>query len=132
MDQSERDSQGVLIHCISGWDRTPLFISLLRILLWSDGILHSSLSADQLLFLTIAYDWMLFGHDAAFRKSQNAEILFYCFFVLDYLEEDCFSFQFSTNQSSAAQLENRKSKLKEISSRFFECYLPVVSPNGKN
>jgi len=26
---------GILIHCISGWDRTPLFISLLRISLWA-------------------------------------------------------------------------------------------------
>jgi hypothetical protein len=25
----------MLVHCISGWDRTPLFISLLRILLWA-------------------------------------------------------------------------------------------------
>lgn len=28
---------GLLIHCISGWDRTPLFISLLRLSLWADG-----------------------------------------------------------------------------------------------
>ena len=26
---------GVLVHCISGWDRTPMFISLLRISLWA-------------------------------------------------------------------------------------------------
>ena len=26
---------GLLIHCISGWDRTPLFISLLRLSLWA-------------------------------------------------------------------------------------------------
>ena len=26
---------GILIHCISGWDRTPLFISLLRLSLWA-------------------------------------------------------------------------------------------------
>ena len=26
---------GLLIHCISGWDRTPLFISLLRMSLWA-------------------------------------------------------------------------------------------------
>ena len=26
---------GLLVHCISGWDRTPLFVSLLRISLWA-------------------------------------------------------------------------------------------------
>ena len=30
-------NSGVLIHCISGWDRTPMFISLLRLSLWADG-----------------------------------------------------------------------------------------------
>ena len=32
---SSTDSGGLLIHCISGWDRTPLFISLLRLSLWA-------------------------------------------------------------------------------------------------
>ena len=26
---------GILIHCISGWDRTPLFISIMRLSLWA-------------------------------------------------------------------------------------------------
>ena len=26
---------GMLIHCISGWDKTPLYISLLRLSLWA-------------------------------------------------------------------------------------------------
>ncbi|KAG0266375.1 Myotubularin- protein 14 [Actinomortierella ambigua] len=54
---------GLLIHCISGWDRTPLFISLLRISLWADGEIHSSLSAAELLYLTMGYDWFLFNDD---------------------------------------------------------------------
>lgn len=29
------DDGGLLVHCISGWDRTPLFISLLRLSLWA-------------------------------------------------------------------------------------------------
>ena len=29
---------GILVHCISGWDRTPLFISLLRLSLWAVSI----------------------------------------------------------------------------------------------
>lgn len=37
------DDSGLLVHCISGWDRTPLFISLLRLSLWAvsmDGLGH--------------------------------------------------------------------------------------------
>jgi len=52
---------GVLVHCISGWDRTPMFISLLRLSLWADGVIHKSLSATEILYLTLAYDWYMFG-----------------------------------------------------------------------
>ena len=45
-----------------GWDRTPLFVSLLRLTLWADGEIHRSLTAAQILYFTIAYDWMLFGY----------------------------------------------------------------------
>lgn len=34
---------GLLIHCISGWDRTPLFISLLRISLWAVSEIHGTI-----------------------------------------------------------------------------------------
>ena len=27
--------EGLLVHCVSGWDRTPLFTSLLRLSLWA-------------------------------------------------------------------------------------------------
>lgn len=47
------NSSGLLIHCISGWDRTPLFVSLLRLSLWADGLIHQSLSAIQILYFTI-------------------------------------------------------------------------------
>ena len=47
----ERES-GLLIHCISGWDRTPLFVSLLRLSLWADGKIHKSLDADQVNYKT--------------------------------------------------------------------------------
>ena len=67
---------GMLIHCVSGWDRTPLFVSLLRLSLWAvsyytisnstnacvqDGKIHKSLCAAEILYFTIAYDWLLFG-----------------------------------------------------------------------
>ncbi|XP_014235020.1 myotubularin-related protein 14 [Trichogramma pretiosum] len=84
-------SNGMLIHCISGWDRTPLFISLLRISLWADGMIHTSLNAQQLLYFTVAYDWMLFGHDLNDRLSKHEEIFYFCFYFLKYIGEDEFS-----------------------------------------
>ena len=53
--------KGVLVHCISGWDRTPMFVSLLRLSLWADGAIHKSLTATEIVYLTLAYDWYLFG-----------------------------------------------------------------------
>ncbi|KAL6254578.1 hypothetical protein P5V15_014630 [Pogonomyrmex californicus] len=84
-------NNGLLIHCISGWDRTPLFISLLRISLWADGVIHTTLDSYQLLYYTIAYDWMLFGHDLADRLNKGEEILFFCFDFLKYIESEHFS-----------------------------------------
>ncbi|GBL95249.1 Myotubularin-related protein 14, partial [Araneus ventricosus] len=54
-------TSSILIHCISGWDRTPLFVSLLRLSLWADGQIHTSLSPVEMAYLTLAYDWYLFG-----------------------------------------------------------------------
>ncbi|XP_072749805.1 phosphatidylinositol-3,5-bisphosphate 3-phosphatase MTMR14 [Anoplolepis gracilipes] len=85
------NNNGILIHCISGWDRTPLFISLLRISLWADGVIHKTLNSYQLLYYTIAYDWLLFGHDLADRLNKGEEIFFFCFDFLKYIETEHFS-----------------------------------------
>jgi hypothetical protein len=37
------------------------FISIVRLLLWAEGEAHQSLSVDQMLYLTVGYDWLLFG-----------------------------------------------------------------------
>ncbi|CAB3381862.1 Hypothetical predicted protein [Cloeon dipterum] len=84
-------NDGLLLHCISGWDRTPLFISLLRLSLWADNLVHQSLSAADILYLTLAYDWMLFGHHLSDRLSRGEEILFFCFHFLTHLSENEFS-----------------------------------------
>uniref|UniRef100_A0A665W4G8 Myotubularin related protein 14 n=1 Tax=Echeneis naucrates TaxID=173247 RepID=A0A665W4G8_ECHNA len=47
------DESGLLVHCISGWDRTPLFVSLLRLSLWADGAVHVNLEPGEILYLTI-------------------------------------------------------------------------------
>lgn len=87
----QENSTGLLVHCISGWDRTPLFISLLRLSLWADGAVHQSLNATQILYFTIAYDWMLFGHNLMDRLSKGEEIFFFCFYFLKHLVGDEYS-----------------------------------------
>ncbi|XP_078270261.1 phosphatidylinositol-3,5-bisphosphate 3-phosphatase MTMR14 isoform X3 [Rhinoraja longicauda] len=85
------EDSGLLVHCISGWDRTPLFISLLRLSLWADGLVHVCLAPVEILYLTIAYDWFLFGHMLSDRLSKGEEIFFFCFNFLKHItsEEFC-------------------------------------------
>ncbi|XP_039627036.1 myotubularin-related protein 14 isoform X1 [Polypterus senegalus] len=85
------DESGLLVHCISGWDRTPLFISLLRLSLWADGVIHSTLEPAEILYLTIAYDWFLFGHMLPDRLGKGEEIFFFCFNFLKHITSDQFS-----------------------------------------
>lgn len=70
---------GLLLHCVSGWDRTPLFICLLRCLLWADDLMHCSLTPIQMLYLTLGYDWFLFGHKLKTRMELGEEILRFTF-----------------------------------------------------
>ncbi|KAK9890359.1 hypothetical protein WA026_010454 [Henosepilachna vigintioctopunctata] len=81
----QQSKDGVLIHCISGWDRTPLFISLIRVSLWADGLIHKSLNPTQMLYFTIAYDWMLFGHNLKNRIEKFEEIFFFGFYMLKHI-----------------------------------------------
>ncbi|XP_059519452.1 myotubularin-related protein 14 isoform X11 [Myotis daubentonii] len=85
------DDSGLLVHCISGWDRTPLFISLLRLSLWADGLIHTSLKPAEVLYLTVAYDWFLFGHMLVDRLSKGEEIFFFCFNFLKHIISEEFS-----------------------------------------
>nr|XP_013815807.1 PREDICTED: myotubularin-related protein 14 isoform X3 [Apteryx mantelli mantelli] len=85
------DDSGLLVHCISGWDRTPLFISLLRLSLWADGLIHVSLEPSEILYLTVAYDWFLFGHMLVDRLSKGEEIFFFCFNFLKHITSEEFS-----------------------------------------
>ncbi|XP_041081065.1 myotubularin-related protein 14-like [Polyodon spathula] len=85
------DESGLLVHCISGWDRTPLFVSLLRLSLWADGMIHATLEPAEILYLTIAYDWFLFGHMLPDRLSKGEEIFFFCFNFLKHITSEKFS-----------------------------------------
>eukprot|EP00002_Diphylleia_rotans_P040102 TRINITY_DN943_c0_g1_i5.p1 TRINITY_DN943_c0_g1~~TRINITY_DN943_c0_g1_i5.p1 ORF type:complete len:454 (-),score=75.10 TRINITY_DN943_c0_g1_i5:172-1533(-) len=95
-------NSGILVHCISGWDRTPLFVSLIRILLWAEGEAHQSLNTDEFLYLTLAYDWFLFCHQFAFRFSRGEEIMHFCFRVLKYLVKDEYSLAYQIEKIAAA------------------------------
>ncbi|XP_077517587.1 phosphatidylinositol-3,5-bisphosphate 3-phosphatase MTMR14-like [Amblyomma americanum] len=84
-------SSGLLVHCICGWDRTPLFIAMLRLSLWADGAIHQNLSAVEIAYLTVAYDWFLFCHDLPNRVNKSEEIFFFCFNMLKYIDTEDFS-----------------------------------------
>ncbi|XP_055697188.1 myotubularin-related protein 14 [Phlebotomus papatasi] len=84
-------NSGMLIHCISGWDRTPLFVSLVRLSLWADGLIHQSLNPLQMLYFTIAYDWYLFGHKLPDRLKKGEDIFFFCFYFLKYIAHSDYS-----------------------------------------
>lgn len=87
----QEENSGLLVHCISGWDRTPLFISLIRLSLWADNLIHQSLNPYQMTYLTLAYDWYLFGHQLADRLKRGEDIMFFCFHVLKYIVDEEFS-----------------------------------------
>jgi len=93
------DKSGILIHCISGWDRTPMFVGIIRILLWAEGLVHKSLDADQILFLVVGYDWLLFGHQLISRLKEGSQILYFSFWVLQHLLDDEFSLQWTPGKS---------------------------------
>lgn len=79
------------MHCISGWDRTPLYISLIRLSLWADGLIHTSLNANEILYLTLAYDWLLFHHYLKDRSARGEDILYFCFTFLQHITSDEYS-----------------------------------------
>jgi len=82
---------GMLLHCISGWDRTPLFVSLVRLSLWADGLIHQSLSVDEIVYLTLAYDWLLFNHQFTNRLDKREEIMHFCFDFLSHIASEEYS-----------------------------------------
>lgn len=59
--------------------------------MWADGVVHQSLDAHQILYFTIAYDWMLFGHNLEDRLSKGEEIFFFCFYFLKHIVDDEYS-----------------------------------------
>lgn len=79
---------------------------MLRISLWADGAIHTSLNAYQILYYTIAYDWMLFGHDLEDRLSKGEEIFFFCFYFLKHIHDEEFSIHPRHSRSRHTVLRN--------------------------
>jgi myotubularin-related protein 14 len=123
---SRSKEQGVLIHCISGWDRTPLFVSLVRICLWADGHAHESLNCEEFLYLTLAYDWLLFAHQLKDRLKKSEEILHFCFYFLQFVGEDV------GLQTSRARSRERKARLASLWNMFEPIYKKIVDPAVEN
>ncbi|KAF9150142.1 hypothetical protein BG015_008049 [Linnemannia schmuckeri] len=93
--------KGLLIHCISGWDRTPLFISLLRISLWADGEAHESLTAAEILYLTM-------GHLLADRSQRGEDIFYFCFYFLKFIYGEEFSLSSISNTNKKGKEASRQ------------------------
>lgn len=121
-------SSGILLHCISGWDRTPLFVSILRLSLWADGLIHESLNAEDIVFLTVAYDWLLFSHQFSDRIEKGEEIMYFCFDFLSYITANEFSLV------KLAHVKQKPAEENELSESIFilDSYYPTQSINGFN
>ena len=118
---SSEKKGGVLIHCLSGWDRTPLFVFLLRSLAWAENLAHKSLGVEEMLYLTLAYDWMLFRHRLADRMARREEVMYFAFYALMFCAIDD-TIRFS--ETSNAVL--RKERLLGLQAAFVSMWNKII------
>lgn len=114
----------LLLHCISGWDRTPLWASLMRLTLWADGLIHDSLNEKEIIFLAVGYDWYLFGHELRHRIEQNQVVLYFTFYFLQFIESDEFAYQ-NIGAPRSRQFSSRgerRAKLQRCRTTFANAY----------
>ena len=115
------EHDGFLVHCISGWDRTPLFVSILRISLWADGLIHQSLDSEEMLYLTLVYDWLLFHHQFLDRINKKEEIMHFAFEFLRFIDGPEFSLLKNTDFNSANNSEGQRTPTQSEYEQIFEC-----------
>ncbi|XP_035232479.1 myotubularin-related protein 14-like isoform X2 [Stegodyphus dumicola] len=77
--------KAILVQGNRGFDKTPLFITLLRLSLWADGLIHKSLNPIEMSYLTLAYDWYLFGHDLPKQFDKGYLIMLFCIHSIRYI-----------------------------------------------
>ena len=124
---------GLFIHCISGWDRTPMMISLLRLSLWADGVAHTSLNAIEMLFFTVAYDWRLFGHKLTERNAKSEEIFYFGMDYIKHMTGGQFSIHCDLKEgvnTCEELLKFRREKLTEVRQLFMDSYFKIVIPKS--
>eukprot|EP01084_Bolivina_argentea_P115862 205961_1 len=125
LDCVKNSNNGLLIHCVSGWDRTPLMICLIRLSLWADGIIHSSLNSAEILYLTLAYDWLLFTHQLGLRLKTGENIFSFCFFMLQWITDKKYSIL-----NDEMQQKQRKSKLMDVFNIYNIVWKDVMNSNN--
>uniref|UniRef100_A0A8K9Y5Q8 Myotubularin related protein 14 n=1 Tax=Oncorhynchus mykiss TaxID=8022 RepID=A0A8K9Y5Q8_ONCMY len=130
------DESGLLVHCISGWDRTPLFVSLLRLSLWADGAVHASLEPAEILYLTIgAVFCHVFNSSPTLNSSSSSwQIFFFCFNFLKHIVSEKFS---AMKKPSCPSPSERQARLETVREVFLAAYSSTVglkssapSPSG--
>ncbi|KAF9572444.1 Myotubularin- protein 14 [Mortierella alpina] len=113
MGATARSPKGLLIHCISGMD----------IVLVNNGEAHQSLTAAEMLYLTMGYDWFLFNHLLADRSQRGEDIFYFCFYFLKFIYGEEFSLKSisevnkkskSVGRPSAYQTASHSPLLKDI------------------
>uniref|UniRef100_A0AAY4E1M6 Myotubularin related protein 14 n=1 Tax=Denticeps clupeoides TaxID=299321 RepID=A0AAY4E1M6_9TELE len=88
------DESGLLVHCISGWDRTPLFVSLLRLSLWAVSRCHPSHFPIDSSHVSYISDFSSFAqkhYTLLKRTSKTTHIFFFCFNFLKHIVSEKFS-----------------------------------------
>ena len=115
------EHEGFLVHCISGWDRTPLFVSILRLSLWADGLIHQSLDSEEILYLTLTYDWFLFHHQFCDRISKREEIMHFAFEFLRFIDGPEFSLLKDEDLKTTSNSEGQRTPTQSEYEQIFEC-----------
>ncbi|KFM79866.1 Myotubularin-related protein 14, partial [Stegodyphus mimosarum] len=125
--------KGILITSYNGLDRAPLFVCLLRLSLWADGLIHQSLSPLEMTFLTVLYDWHFSGHNIPEKIYKKYLIMLYCFSCLKHISSDRFSMKKVCGQSSQEEssqsnqaASEREEKLVAVQELFLEHYSAMM------
>jgi hypothetical protein len=51
------------------------------------------LDPQELLYLTVGYDWLLFRHQVIDRRVRGEDIFYFCFYFLDYVMDEEFTIE---------------------------------------
>lgn len=121
----EEKGGGIDIHCLSGWDRTPMFVCLVRCVAWAEARAHESLSVAEFLYLTVCYDWLLFRHRLADRMQKAEHVMLYCFHFLSFVATDE-----RITLGGNVNWAQRKERLLELQVMFMQAWEKALAKKG--